>query len=406
MFLLWPPAAASKIGEGLFDLAKQGWELLAWMIERLWGVAIFNTFVGAFALFVIFGGAYYLRVRKRRFLVIAPFRIWSEPLSPFLGEGLATRLRDEVARLHLDVLRFEDYRARVLRAQPSGIRPRFHDVSPPIPPQLSMQYAGISPEAMLSLLRRLCVREAMITGDLCRRGEELLLVARRSPGLGLWEVSAETRQEPLFQEALQELAVRIVLDVESGEKKSASARKESPVEVGGAIANALWLRQIEASERKDHDEALRQAKLALIAVPDHYIQRFNLGVAHADKEQFDEAIDAYSDALRLNRREDQREVLQYANALNNRGIAYAEKDDYGNAIADFQEAVKLAPGNPDFLQNLGDALGNAGRAEEAEEAYARTRAPRIPREAVQVVSLPRGWRARAIARVEKFFSSG
>ena len=62
---------------------------------------------------------------------------------------------------------------------------------------------------------------------------------------------------------------------------------------------------------------------------------FNSGNAFFDKKEYDKAISAFTEAIRL----DPNNELAYCN----RGRAYVNKGDYDKAIRDFDEAIRLDP---------------------------------------------------------------
>jgi tetratricopeptide (TPR) repeat protein len=63
----------------------------------------------------------------------------------------------------------------------------------------------------------------------------------------------------------------------------------------------------------------------------------NLGNAYFAKGDFDQAIENFSEAIKLS--------PQFNVAFNNRANAYVAKKDYGRAIEDFNEAIRLNPGH-------------------------------------------------------------
>jgi tetratricopeptide (TPR) repeat protein len=71
-----------------------------------------------------------------------------------------------------------------------------------------------------------------------------------------------------------------------------------------------------------------QGTLALIALAFN-----NRGVAHRIKGEYDQALQDYEQAIRLN--------PNSASHYNNRGILYRMKHDYDRAIADYDEAIRL-----------------------------------------------------------------
>jgi tetratricopeptide (TPR) repeat protein len=64
-------------------------------------------------------------------------------------------------------------------------------------------------------------------------------------------------------------------------------------------------------------------------------EAFQRGYAHHLKGELDQALDQYSEAIRLD--------PQYARAYNNRGLAYQARRDMRQAITDFSEAIRLSP---------------------------------------------------------------
>ena len=74
---------------------------------------------------------------------------------------------------------------------------------------------------------------------------------------------------------------------------------------------------------------------------------FDRGIAHAEKDQLDEAIDEYTEAIRLN--------PQCALAYSNRGDAYRKKGEFDKAIVDCTEAIRLDPKDAQALSHRGYA---------------------------------------------------
>jgi len=69
-----------------------------------------------------------------------------------------------------------------------------------------------------------------------------------------------------------------------------------------------------------------------------------------DKENYDAAIQEFTEAIRL----DPKDTWAY----NGRGLAYLEKGNYTRAIADCTEAIKLDPKNVDAYYNRGNAYAD------------------------------------------------
>src|ERR1039458_2737477 len=71
------------------------------------------------------------------------------------------------------------------------------------------------------------------------------------------------------------------------------------------------------------------------ASADAAAEAFQKGLSYLDKEEYDTAIAAFTEAIRLN--------PKYFGVYESRGEAYENKGDYGKAIADFTEAIRLNP---------------------------------------------------------------
>jgi class 3 adenylate cyclase len=78
-----------------------------------------------------------------------------------------------------------------------------------------------------------------------------------------------------------------------------------------------------------------------------------LGRAQRDRARVDEAIEAYSEAIRL---------VPSARAYNNRGIAYFDKGQLQKAIVDYTEAIRLDPQYGEAFNNRAWTKVKAGRA--------------------------------------------
>jgi len=91
------------------------------------------------------------------------------------------------------------------------------------------------------------------------------------------------------------------------------------------------------------------------------IQWFNKGYDYDVKEDYDNAIFAYTKAIELN--------PQDADAYTNRGVVYDTQGKYDLAIMDYTKAIELNPQDGDTYFNKAIACENAGKKTEAIEAY-------------------------------------
>ena len=74
---------------------------------------------------------------------------------------------------------------------------------------------------------------------------------------------------------------------------------------------------------------------------------FDKGVEHLKQEQYDEAVESFSELISL--------APQNPDAYKNRGVAHMKQDQYDLAIADFQKTLELVPDLKGIYSNLGVA---------------------------------------------------
>jgi tetratricopeptide (TPR) repeat protein len=110
--------------------------------------------------------------------------------------------------------------------------------------------------------------------------------------------------------------------------------------------------------QKDNvDEAIVHYQQALQIEPDYTEACYNLGYALLQKGNVDEAIAYYQKALQIN--------PDYADAHNNLGRALLQKGHVDEAIAHFQKALQITPDSAEAHNNLGNALFQKGSVDEA-----------------------------------------
>jgi tetratricopeptide (TPR) repeat protein len=146
-------------------------------------------------------------------------------------------------------------------------------------------------------------------------------------------------------------------------------------------ADALHLLGVVAAQTNRHDLAIKLIREAIAVNPsaaefysnlgkayqakgrphDAMIAYNNLGNLLGAQRRFDEAVEAYRTAIRLD--------PNYAGAHYNMGIALWEKGEFDKAIDAYRQALRIKPDFDSAYNNLGNALKRMGRVEEAIDAY-------------------------------------
>ena len=108
-------------------------------------------------------------------------------------------------------------------------------------------------------------------------------------------------------------------------------------------------------------QALSDSNLMLEKFPNSVIL-FNIaGISNAGLMQFDDAIDSYKNALKIN--------PHFAEAYYNMGIAQKGTGDLEEAIESYKQALKIKPNYVEAYYNMGNLLKDKGDLEEAIESY-------------------------------------
>jgi len=122
-----------------------------------------------------------------------------------------------------------------------------------------------------------------------------------------------------------------------------------------AIINEGWRELSHAIPQELWDETLSMLYGNDVDKPAGY--HADLGSAHMNEERYDEAIKAYTEAIKRGAPD-----LEH---YRKRGAAYKEKGEYDSAIGDFTEAIALAPDKADPYIDRGKAHLKKGRFDEA-----------------------------------------
>ena len=115
-----------------------------------------------------------------------------------------------------------------------------------------------------------------------------------------------------------------------------------------------------------YDDAIESYRQALRINPELAGAWNNLGVAYAKLKRYDDAIEAYRQAIRI---DPELAGGWYTLTWNNLGDAYDELKRYKDAVDAYRQAVRIDPEYADAWHGLGNAYSNLERYNDAIEAY-------------------------------------
>ena len=92
-------------------------------------------------------------------------------------------------------------------------------------------------------------------------------------------------------------------------------------------------------------------------------EAYELGVKFLDKRDLDNALVAFSEAIRVD--------PTFAQAYNGRAVVLALQDEHDKALADCCEAIRLDPRDPEFYRSRGYVYDQMGDDEKAEADLAK-----------------------------------
>ena len=115
------------------------------------------------------------------------------------------------------------------------------------------------------------------------------------------------------------------------------------------------------ADRGQFDEAITHYRKALEIDPNYVLAHYSFGPALASRGQFDEAIAHYRKALEIE--------PDYALGHYNLGNALAGRGQFGEAISHYRKALEIKPDYAEAHYNLGLALADRGQFEDAITHY-------------------------------------
>jgi tetratricopeptide (TPR) repeat protein len=113
--------------------------------------------------------------------------------------------------------------------------------------------------------------------------------------------------------------------------------------------------------RQQTDEAIAHYKEALVIHPGYVDAHYNLGIAFSDKDRYSEAIEAYRSVLRLEK-EHKKVFFRLADAL-------AKSEQLDEALNYYSRALEQRPDDVEVLNNFALALVKKGKIDKAIELY-------------------------------------
>lgn len=130
----------------------------------------------------------------------------------------------------------------------------------------------------------------------------------------------------------------------------------------GAHGRSEWLKRAIALENLKDWQALLDWSLKWTkSEPLNDEARYNLGIANGNLKRYNDAIEAFRQALHIN--------PKHAEAWNNIGDTYRKLNRYRDAIEAFRQALRIDPKYSDPWNNLGVAYGELKRHEDAIEVF-------------------------------------
>jgi tetratricopeptide (TPR) repeat protein len=136
-----------------------------------------------------------------------------------------------------------------------------------------------------------------------------------------------------------------------------TATTDTPAEDMTGDADAVFQRGVEYYQQGNFDEAIEAFSDAILLHPDDPDLYINRGSAYTSKRNFDAAIADYDKAIALN--------PEYAEAYAGRGAVYYFQEKIDLAIADYDRAIELKPDFTGALFNRGTLYKETGQTDQA-----------------------------------------
>ena len=173
-----------------------------------------------------------------------------------------------------------------------------------------------------------------------------------------------------------ELEQRTEVLIEKSKKSQRLGRLRAAVAVGATLLTlavaAFWVYQVmtslrdaaevtakgdEEADKNNFDEAIKKYNEAIRLDPSYAFAYYSRGRAYIVKERFDEALSDFNEAIRLD--------ANYVKAYVGRGDVYWQKRDLDSALGDYNRAIELDPKLSDAFTKRGKVLTEKGSMDKA-----------------------------------------
>lgn len=162
-------------------------------------------------------------------------------------------------------------------------------------------------------------------------------------------VVSVTRQMTITEKVLAR--IQTSQDLEE-QKASALARRRTATD-WRLLADELW-------DNKDWPGLINHSLRWTQAFPEDALAWLQLGVAYFESGQYDEAIEAYKEALRNS---------NTAYLWNKLGLAYNDSGQFDEAIEAYKEAIRIYPEYADAWFHLGVTYRQSNQTDQVMEVY-------------------------------------
>lgn len=125
-------------------------------------------------------------------------------------------------------------------------------------------------------------------------------------------------------------------------------------------------------QKKHYDLAAQRFRLALRLVPDYIDAMNNLGRSQYAEGKFGAALAAYEEALSLARAIEPQNSHTQASIHANIGDLHRQREDYDKAILAYQQVLKLQPGLPRAHYEMGNLYLKQGKSRDAKWHFSQT----------------------------------